>query len=144
MAMDMSRFTGSNYITADYLKSLGPNVRIEAKIVSVAIRDFDGDGEKPVVYTDYQGKGVVLNPTRAKVLYAAFGPNDDNWVGKTIVIFLGETTYGGKKTGCVEIEAVGAQRIGSEQRRAIRGDNGAPPIDEAPDGPGELDDDISY
>ena len=71
--MDMSGFTGSNYITADYLKSLGPNVRIEAKIVSVAVREFE-IGARRSIYTDYQGKGVVLNPTRAKVLYAAFGP----------------------------------------------------------------------
>jgi hypothetical protein len=113
--MDMTGFTGSNYFRAEDLE---PDVRIEAKIVSVVLREFE-DGPKPVVYTDYHGKGVVLNPTRAKVLYAAYHWNSDDWIGKTITIFLGETTYAGKKTGCVEIEAVGAERIAASPRAPI-------------------------
>ena len=146
--MDMSGFTGSNFITAEFLEFLGPNVRIETKIVSAGLREF-AEGDKPVIFVDYQAKAVVLNPTRAKVLCSAYGLESANWIGRTVIISRGETTYSGKKTGCVEIEAVGGQRIGVGQRRAITGghdarnDNGAPVppvIDFVPDGPGESDD----
>jgi hypothetical protein len=143
--MDMSRFTGSNYFRAEDLE---PGVRIEAEIVSVALREFK-DGEKAVVFTDFQGKGVVLNVTRGRVLYAAFGPNDANWIGKTIIIFLGEEKYEGKKVGAVAVEAVGATRIAAQSRAPISITSGrrtppTPPIDRAPDGPGDLNDSIPF
>ena len=141
--MDMSGFTGSNYITAEYLELLGPNVRIETTIASSGLRSFD-DGDKPVIFVDYQGKAIVLNPTRAKVLCAAFGIHSENWTGKQIIVFRGETTYSGKKVGCVEIEAVGGERLGAEQRPALgpkrtwdgpAPTDSAPLHDRAPDGP---------
>ena len=92
-------------------------MRIETKIVSAGLREF-AEGDKPVIFVDYQAKAVVLNPTRAKVLCSA-SAESANWIGRTVIISRGETTYSGKKTGCVEIEAVGGQRIGVGQRRAI-------------------------
>ena len=114
--MDMTGFTGSNYFRAEDLE---PGTLIKATIVSVALREFKDGEPKAVVYTDYQGKGVVLNKTRAQVLYAAFGPNSDNWIGKPIIIRLGETMFAGKKVGAVVIEAVVATRISAEQRPAL-------------------------
>jgi hypothetical protein len=67
-------FLNSNYFRAE---DLDPNVVIETTIVSVRPREFE-DGSKLVVYTDHQGKGVVLNQTRLKALITAFGPNFDN------------------------------------------------------------------
>jgi hypothetical protein len=142
--MNMAGFTGSNYITAEFLESLGANVRIETKIVSADLRDFE-DGCKPVIFLDYQSKAIVLNPTRAKVICVAFGTESANWVGKTIIVYHDETVYSGKKVGCVAIEAVGGQRIGAEKRPMIgpkhTGED-APPVEEAPDGP--ADPDIPY
>lgn len=137
--MDMTGFTGSNYFRAEDLE---PDVRIETKIVSVIARDFV-DGTKPVAFTDHQGKGVVLNPTRTKVLLRAFGPNSDNWIGKTIFVFLGETMYAGKKTGCVAIEAVVAERIAASSRGVASITSGRrmppsppmPPADDEPPSP---------
>ena len=136
--MDMSSYTGSNYITAE---SLEPGVRIEARILAVNVRDFE-DGEKPVIYLDYQAKAVVLNPTRAKVLYGAYGPESGNWIGKLIAIYRGETTYAGKKTPCVEVEAVDGPKIAAQSRRQALGDGPVMhtedgPITEVPDGPGD-------
>ena len=47
-------------------------MRIETKIVSAGLREF-AEGDKPVIFVDYQAKAVVLNPTRAKVLCSAYG-----------------------------------------------------------------------
>jgi hypothetical protein len=104
----LTDFLTSNLINA---AGLDPNVKIEAKIVSVRPREFEDGITKAVVYTDYLGKGIVLNQTRLMALIAAFGTNADNLIGKTIIISLGETTYAGKTTGCVAIEPVVADRI---------------------------------
>ena len=90
--MDMTGFTGSNYFRAEDLE---PDVRIEATIVSVVERDFV-DGPKRVAFTDYRAKGVVLNPTRTKVLVEAFRPNS-HCVGKTIFIFRDGDDVRGQK-----------------------------------------------
>jgi hypothetical protein len=114
--MDMTRFTGSsNFFRAEDLR---PDTLIKTSIVSVALREFK-DGEKAVVYTDFQGKGVVLNVTRAQVLYAAYGLESENWIGKPIIIRLGEEKFEGKKVGAVAIEAMAPTRLGVEQRPAL-------------------------
>jgi hypothetical protein len=116
--MDRSRFTGSNFFRAEDLE---PGVLIETEIVAVTMRDFRDEEPKPVVYTDYQGKGLVLNITRARALYAAFGPNDANWIGKRIIIGLGETVFEGRKVGAVVVEPVVADRIAAPAQRAALG-----------------------
>jgi hypothetical protein len=144
LPMDMTRFTGSNFFRAEDLR---PDTLIKTSIVSVALREFK-DGEKAVVYTDFQGKGVVLNVTRAQVLYAAYGLESENWIGKPIIVRLGEEKFEGKKVGAVAIEAMAPTRLGAERRPAPRiesegrrgstdirsgkgaWDDGAPPIDE--------------
>jgi hypothetical protein len=156
--MDMTCHTGSNFFRAEDIE---PGVRIETKIVSVVLREFE-DGPKPVVYTDYQAKGVVLNPTRTKVLYAAFGPESNNWLDRPIVVFRDETTYAGKKVACVAIEAMGAQRIATQPRprpvissgRSARLKSVEPPKPPEPppvdkcdgpsDGPADPEDDIPF
>jgi hypothetical protein len=144
--MNMAKFTGSNYITAEFLKALGPNVRIETRITSVDYREFEGK-DKAIIHTDYQAKAVVLNPTRAQVLVAAFGWESDNWIGKTIIIYPDITMFQGKKTDCVALEAVGGQRIGVEKRPALDDRDGAQSHDEYDDRGGPDDgpnDDIPY
>lgn len=145
--MDMSGYTGSNFYRAEDLE---PGVLIETTIVSIGLREFE-DGAKPVVYTDYQGKGLVLNPTRAKALCRGFGTFSENWVGKPIVISLGETVYAGKTVGAVVVDALVAPGIGSEPRPGIVGGRPQlksvetpPPPKDAPDGPNDLDDDIPF
>jgi hypothetical protein len=153
------RPNATDYLTSNYFKgvALEPDVIIETKIVSVRDREFD-DGPKVIVYTDYQGKGLVLNQTKLQTLISAYGLNYDNWIGKTILIKRGTTMYGADKVACVEIEAVVAERIGADKRPALEGSrrgstdirsgkgawNDAPSPDDAPDGPKALDDDIPY
>jgi hypothetical protein len=142
----------TDYLTSNYLKAadLKPGVLIEAKIVSVRPVDFEDGTTKPVIYTDYMGKGIVLNQTRLKALIAAWGPNPDNLIGKTIIISQGRTMYAGEEVDAVVIKPVVADRIATHgatvaaigNRREPLKQSVAPPIDRVPDGLGPIDDDI--
>ena len=81
-------------------------------------REFEDRSIKLVVYTDHQGKGVVLNQTRLKTMIAAFGPNFDSWPGKKIVVRQGSTVYSGKTVSAVVVEPVVPTRITTEPRQA--------------------------
>jgi hypothetical protein len=141
-------------------------VLIETAIVSARPREFDDGSVKLVVYTDHQGKGMVLNQTRLKTMIAAFGPSFDGWVGKQIIISQDSTVYSGKTVPAIKVEPVVPTRIATEPRPAIDTLRGpitpavidirssrnawrdpppsAPPADACPDGPGDPSDDIPF
>ena len=134
----------NDFLPGDFLNAaaIPAGVRIQAKVTKVVPHKFD-DGLKLVVYTDAT-KGVPLNKTRGLVMINAFGLDYNSWVGQEIVVYRGETRYGGQRVPSVEIEAVGATAITVERRSAITGrlagaGNGqppaSPPIDRVPDGP---------
>ena len=79
----------SKYLKADDMK--GKTVTVE--IASVGSDEFE-DGTDHVVklILNFVGKekGLVLNWTNLKKLKAAFGPETDGWVGKSIML---STTY---------------------------------------------------
>jgi hypothetical protein len=127
-----------------------------------------------VVFTDHQGKGVVLNQTRLKTMIAAFGPNFDGWPGKQITIRQGSTVYSGKTVPAIVVEPVVPTQIAAVRRPALEASSPKPiqttrrPItpgsvdirsarqtrsdppptvplpDDCPDGPGDPSDDIPF
>jgi hypothetical protein len=106
----MTSFLNANYIRAEDLQE---NVLLEKIICEVKSKDFDEDGEvvtKPVIAFE-DGSQLVLNQTRLRVLLGAYGPNANNWLGKTITISRGKTPYAGKPVPCVVIEPILAARI---------------------------------
>jgi hypothetical protein len=103
-------FLNSNYFRAE---DLDPNVRIETTIVDVRPREFN-DGTKLVVYTDHQGKGVVLNQGRLATMIAAYGVAYTGWPGKQIIIRQGSTLYQGKPTTAIVIEPLVPTRIAAQ------------------------------
>jgi hypothetical protein len=104
--MDIGKYTGSALYNADKIPA---GVKIEEIISGFETREFD-DGIKAVVVFE-SGMGVVLNPTRALVLTQAFGRESDNMIGQLLEVSRGMTTYGGKPTACVTIEAVNPVRL---------------------------------
>jgi hypothetical protein len=131
----------SNLLNADGLES---GVSIEATIVSARPREFEDGETKLIVYTDYLGKGIVLNQTRLKALIAAYWPNPDNWTGKTIIIKRGTTMYAGKETGCVVIEPVVADRIAAQQQQRPVVTSGRVELPPSPPSPPPIDDSIPF
>ena len=137
MKKNMTDYLNSNLFKAVDIES---NVRIEATIVSVRDRDFEDGTTKPIIYTDYLGKGVVLNATRLKALIAAWGVNPDNLIGKKVVISRGVTKYQGNDVPCVEVEPVVADRIAAHGATVTAIGNRREPSKPS----GELDDDIPF
>jgi hypothetical protein len=110
----MTAYITSNFITGD---SLEENVRIEATIVGVREHDFGGE-VKPTVDLD-DGRRIPLNQTRLKALIGGFGPNPANWIGKTIILSRGTTTYAGKREACVVVEPVIPTRIAADPKPTV-------------------------
>jgi hypothetical protein len=105
--MNMTDFINSNYVRAE---DIAQNVLIEATIASVKRKEFD-DGEPKSVIALEDGHQVILNQTRLKALIGAFGPNSDNWIGKSVILSRGLAPYAGKIVPAVKIEPIVAPRI---------------------------------
>ena len=86
--MDMSKYAGkeSNYLKAADLQGKTPNVLISG----VELVEFDKDDGskqiKPAVSLEGKEKKLVLNATNTETLMRKFGPDSEDWVGKTIML----------------------------------------------------------
>jgi hypothetical protein len=103
----------TDFLTSNYLKAIELEDGVIVKTVILAARpnDFDGEETKLVIYTDYKAKGVVLNQTRLKTMIEAFGPNIDNWVGKTVMLRRGPTMFKGEPTWGIFLDVDRSERI---------------------------------
>ena len=127
--MNMTDFINSNYIKGE---DIAQNVLIEATIASVKMKEFE-DGEKSVVALE-DGRQLILNQTRLKALIGAFGPNSENWIGKSVILSRGLAPYAGKIVPAVKIEPIVAPRIAAEPRQRLItvGSGKGAPTDQAP------------
>jgi hypothetical protein len=108
-------YLGSNYFTG---KDIPRGTLIRTTVVSVRPVEFD-DGVKLVAFTDYQGKGVVLNKGRGRMMVKAFGVNTDVWVGQRIIVKRGQAQFSGEMVPAVEIEPIVVNRIAAEPHQAL-------------------------
>jgi hypothetical protein len=113
--MNMRGLIGTSLLNADKLEA---GVRYEKTITDVTRREFD-DGVKPIVHFD-DGTSVVVNATRGAVLATAFGFESDNYLGRTIVVRQGDTTFGGKPTKCIVFETIGNPRVEAKATATVR------------------------
>ena len=100
--MNMGEHSGSNFWSAE---KIGPNKKIQFDIAEAYLHDFDDGTRKPVLVGE-DGSKLVMNPTRTKVLMAAWGPNSDNWLGRSAYISQGTTAYQGKPVPCIVVEPI--------------------------------------
>ena len=84
--MDMRPFAGSSFITVETLRD-GPR---EEVIVSVEPGKFD----RPVA-TFESGYKFSLNVTNVTAVLKAYGPNDQDWIGCTVELYVGDLRYNG-------------------------------------------------
>ena len=85
--MDMSQFAQSDSKDLKAVEYLGQNLKVV--ISAVEIRDYpEKDGkpanQKPVLSFKGKDKGLVVNPTNAKILNTAYGKQDEDWIGHEI------------------------------------------------------------
>lgn len=92
----------SKYLKAATLGDQVARVRIDR----VATEDVSGnrsEDPKPVLYFVGKDKGMVLNKTNARVIESAYGSETDDWRGKPIEIYVGETQYAGDVVPCLRV-----------------------------------------
>ena len=61
---------------------------------------------KPVIYFRGERKGLVANKTNCMVLAAAFGPETDAWVGKSVVLGLEKVNFAGRMVDGIRVRPV--------------------------------------
>lgn len=102
--MDIGSTFESKYLKASDLQGRTVTVQIE----SVRMEEIDKeDGTtKAVMYFVGKKKGVIINVTKAKVLEPIFGSETDNWIGQSITLSSGTTTYRGEAKACINFGIV--------------------------------------
>jgi hypothetical protein len=128
LTMDMSRYSGSAFISVDDMRG-GPR---RMKISGFYIGNFD----RPVLEFDESDDELTLNVTNTKVLVAQYGKDGRDWVGKEIELYLGETEYKGQKHESVLVRPV-SPAIPFKERRE-------PPKPEPKEVPADLNDEIPF
>ena len=85
--VDMSRFGQSDSKDLKAADFKGQNLKVV--ISAVEVREYpEKDGKpanaKPVISFEGKQKGLVVNPSNAKILNDAYGKQDSDWVGHEI------------------------------------------------------------
>ena len=98
MGMDMSKYTGSQYLRVD---DIGDRPR------RMVIADvFDGKFDKPVLVFD-DDRRLSLNVTNTRVLARAFGDDSDGWLGRRVELYVGDLEYNGEHRPSVLVRPLG-------------------------------------
>ena len=89
--MLVNDFIGSDFMKAADLGQTTPQVTV-SKVEPV---DFQDGTKKLALHpSDPQMKPIVLNVTNTRAMAAAFGPESDAWLGKTVMLSVRQTQMG--------------------------------------------------
>lgn len=119
--MRISTAFPSKYLRADDLQGHEPTVVIDRIVTEEIGAD---EQQKPVIYFRGKERGLVLNKTNATNISLAFGDETDQWIGKSVVLFVAWVDYQGR--------SVQAIRVRPPQPASPEVDPQAPIEDEAP------------
>jgi len=94
--------------SSNYLRS----VDIKGKDVSVVISEFtmetvgQGNDAKELPVLKFKGKdaGFVLNKTNSSIIQKSFGDETDDWIGRTIELFVTDVTYKGEVVDGIRVK----------------------------------------
>lgn len=109
---DRSNMYKSN---SDFLKAddLPEGKEFELTISGTDTTTMEGK-DKLVVHFQGKEKGLVLNNTNFKKISTAYGTDDDNWVGKKVLLYRDITEFQGKDVPCLRVR-VEAQRVSGDE-----------------------------
>ena len=97
--MDINAAFPSNYMKAADLRGQTRQATIE----SVAMEPL-GDGQpKPLVRFRGLPVGLILNRTNGTIIAAAFGPETNNWIGRTIELFPDQVPFRGQVVPAIRV-----------------------------------------
>ena len=100
--MDMSRYASRKFIKPEDLAS-GP----QRKTITVV---EEGKYEKPVL-TFEDGTRLSLNATNCSTLIAAFGNDDQDWIGQKIELYGDTLRYNGADNPALLVRALNSSSL---------------------------------
>lgn len=109
-------------LTSSYLKQSDVDGEVvvtvrEVKKQNVARKDEDAEYKFVLFFEQYE-KGLVLNATNIKRMGKACGEDTDDWVGKSVMLYVDpEIEYGGNIVGGLRIR--GTKNPATKARTAV-------------------------
>jgi hypothetical protein len=92
---------------------------LTATVSKIDYEPMQDGAEKPVAHFKELGKAVVLNKSRGKVLAdIAQSPDFDDWVGVTVQVRAGITSFKGDEVRCIKFE-----KTTKQIKEALNGDD---------------------
>jgi hypothetical protein len=122
--MNMKEYAGDMYLRVEDIRDSGPK---RMKIDDVEEGQFD----KPVLRLS-DDTLLSINSTNAKTLIRAYGEESDDWLGKVVELYIGETQYRGAPKDSILVKPISPPIPISERRTPKPAENSAPIDDEIP------------
>ena len=107
--MDINAAFPGAYLKASDLKGKHVSItmdRVEMKEV--------GDGLKPVLYFVGKEIGFVLNKTNGSIISEMYGPETDDWHGKTVKLYPARVEFQGKIVDAIRVQLVDPKAVSQE------------------------------
>ena len=98
--MDMSQYGSALFIKRD-------DVRDRPRRALITGVEIDEKFGRPLLLFD-DGTRLTANKTNVANLIKAYGPDNDDWIGMEVELFLGETTYNNTKQPSVLVAPISA------------------------------------
>ena len=137
--MNINDVFPSKFLKAADIGGSTPTVTID----QVKMEDI-GEDRRAVVYFVGKDKGVVLNKTNSSNIADAYGPDTDDWIGKTVTLFTAWVDFQGKSVEAIRIRRPDTT-AGEGKAAAPPSTPSTPPKPAYFDGdPGASDDDIPF
>lgn len=90
---------GSSFLKASDIKD-----RDSVKVTIEKIEFVDlNDGTKPLAHFKGKDKGLVLNKTNSQAIAAVFSPETNNWVGKSLELFVMPVNFNGQMVDSIRV-----------------------------------------
>lgn len=110
MAIDVDSVYAGDSMNAAYVKSEFGGSRV-LTIGHVSVKVFGGEGEEKEKKVQLHFKGeekvLALNVTNKNICKDAWGSDAEKWIGKSLRVYKGRTTYKGDVVDCVSVEPQG-------------------------------------
>jgi len=107
--MNISNCFPSNYIAAEDLQGRDVDVQIADCRMEPIKQDSGPDKEKPVLYFNGHGRGLVLNVTNAQAIASLYGDETDAWRGQWITLYPPQCQFGNRMVDCIRVRPFSPQ-----------------------------------
>ena len=107
--MNIDQVFPSKYMKASDLPEDG--LSLPFVIEEVRVEEIGREKQsKPVIYFVDQSKGFVANKTNCNTIKKLFGPDTDEWIGKTIALYSTEVQFGDEMVESIRVSVKPVKR----------------------------------